>query len=191
MLASLVANANQIRIDMRTFKRIAIGIILSFALLLLIFLVPAFLKPNVTHTSRVTIEKPANEVWQKFMNPDNTGKWLEGFERFEPVSGTPESKGSKQKIFLTINGREESAVETIIEIEPNKKFAFNLDSDRFQNEITISLTSNGGSTEFVQTEVASGKGVLMRALIYWVSDEMFKISQKNLENLKKFIEESN
>ena len=36
--------------------------------------------------STVIINKPINEVWEFFKNPDNLKLWLGGFQRFEPVS---------------------------------------------------------------------------------------------------------
>ncbi|MFV0389941.1 MAG: SRPBCC family protein [Pyrinomonadaceae bacterium] len=171
-------------------KKLLIFIVVFVVLAVVIFLAPAFLRPEVNNESMVLINKPTENVWQKFMNPENMGKWLSNFKRIEPISGAPETPGSKFKIVLDMEGQEQSAVETVNEVVPNTKFAFDLESDIFKDEITVTFENKGLSTEMVQTEKAYGKGLVWRAMMFWMSSTMANISQQNLENFKKFAEKS-
>ena len=56
--------------------------------------------------SRVIINKPVREVWDFFKNPDNLKRWLNGFQRFEPVSGIPGTTGAKTKHYFLEKGKD-------------------------------------------------------------------------------------
>ena len=67
----------------------------------------------------VTINKPAQVVWDYMNDPDNMSKWLDNFDHYEHVSGAPGEKGSKGRHYYNEKGREFIMDEEVIdEIEP-------------------------------------------------------------------------
>ena len=54
----------------------------------------------------LVINKPVVLVWNFFDNPDNLGKWLTGFKRFEHISGQVGHIGSKSRQIYEERGRQ-------------------------------------------------------------------------------------
>ncbi|MEZ5344832.1 MAG: SRPBCC family protein [Pyrinomonadaceae bacterium] len=170
-------------------KKVLIGLVVAVVLLLAIFFAPAFLVPVVTNETRVTINKPREEVWKKFMDSSQMGKWLVGFKSIETISGEPDKVGSKHKIVLEENGQRFEATETVKEVVENEKFAFELAADAIRDDITVTLINKGLTTEVVQSERVTADGVFYRAMCFWMKSWMRERSQQNMDNLKKYIEE--
>ncbi len=171
-------------------KKILLGLLLLIVLAVVAFFAPAFLKPVLTNESRVTIDKLREEAWKKFMQTENMDKWLIGFKSIELVSGEQGAVGSKYKIVIEENGQRMEAFETVKEVVENERFAFELASDMVSDDIIVTFTDKGDATEVVQSETIKGKGILWRALFYWMQSSMSQRSQDNLNNLKKYIEEN-
>lgn len=64
-------------------------------------------------SSSMVIRAPRDRVVELFSNPDNLAKWQDGFEKVEPVSGTPGQVGAQKKMFYKQGGREMELLETI------------------------------------------------------------------------------
>jgi len=169
-------------------KKIILGLLALIVAVTAIFLAPAILKPTLTNESRVTINKPREEVWKKFMDSSKMGEWLIGFKSIEPVSGEPNKVGSKYKITIEENGEQMEAFETVKEIVENEKFAFELANDMVSDDIIVTFVNRGLTTEVVQSETINAKGIVWKALFYWMQSTITKRSQENLNNLKKYIE---
>jgi uncharacterized membrane protein len=170
-------------------KKILLGLLLVIFLLIVGFFAPAVLKSELSHESRVTINKPPNEVWKKFTNSDNMGKWIQGFKSIELVSGEQDTVGSKYKITVEDDGQTFEAIETVKEFVENEKFAFRLEGDMLTDDIIVTFANKGLTTEMVQSETIVAKGILWKALFYWMQSTMSARSQSNLNNFKRFVEE--
>ena len=171
-------------------KKLLIGLLIVIVALAIGFFAPAFLKPTLTHENRVMVNKPPAEVWEKFSNTDNLPKWIEGFKSIETISGEPNQVGSKYKVVIEDNGQTFEATETVKEIVENEKFAFELDSDMATTDVEFTLINKGLSTEVVEKDTFTGKGIFWKALFYWMQSSMKERSKTNLERFKKFAEES-
>ena len=154
-----------------------------------IFISPAFLKPQLNYENTVSINKTPEEVWKKMMQTENMDKWLKGFKSIETLSGEPGTAGSKHKIVIEEDGHRFEAVETVKEVIENKKFSFILDGDVLTNDVVVSLTDKGLTTDYTQAESVEGKGILMRAMFFWMQSEFSKRSKESLESFKKYAEE--
>src|SRR6187399_1715775 len=65
------------------------------------------------YTCRIEINKPLETVVSLFDNPDYLGKWMNGLQSFEPLSGTPGQPGAKSKLKFKMGNREIEMIETI------------------------------------------------------------------------------
>ncbi len=170
-------------------KKLLIVLLSLILIAVVIFFAPAILKPTLTHESRVLIGKSREEVWKKFTDSENMGKWIEGFKSIETISGEPKTVGSKYKIVIEEDGNRFEAIETVKEIVENEKFVFELSGDMLTDDVVVTLVDKGLSTEIIQTETLRAKGFLYKALFYWMHSTLSEKSQSNLNNFKKFAEE--
>ena len=65
------------------------------------------------YTNEIEINKPIKKVIELFDNPDNMGKWMEGLQSFEHISGTPGKPGAKSKLKFLHKGRAMELIETV------------------------------------------------------------------------------
>ncbi len=170
-------------------KKILLGLLTVIIGVAAVFFAPAFLKPILNHENRVMINEPREEVWKKMMDAGKMGKWLKGFKSIETLSGEPGTVGSKYKIVVEEDGHRFEAIETVKEVIENEKFAFILDGDVLTNDVVIILADKGLTTDYTQAETITGKGIFMRALLYWMQSEFSKRSKDSLESFKKYLEE--
>ena len=169
-------------------KKLLLILFLAIVAAVLIFFVPAILNPTLSQESKISISEPRILVWDEWTNPDNMAKWLEGFKSIERISGEPLTKGSKYKIVVEMDGEQFEAIEEITDVVTHEKFSFRLIGDMLTDDVTVTLTDKGLTTDFVQSETIAAKGLFNRAFFYWMQSSMAAQSQKNLDNLKKFIE---
>src|SRR5215467_1056458 len=85
--------------------------------------------------SKVVINRPAKTVWDFLNNPDNLKLWIAGFQKVEPISGTPGTIGAKAKHYFKEKGKNIVLDEEITEVIPGKKFASTLSSSMMINTV--------------------------------------------------------
>lgn len=88
----------------------------------------------------ITINKPVKEVWDYMDNPDNLPKWLNGFERYEFVSGEYGKVGAKGIHHYNENGRKYTMNEEVVEMREYEFIKLNVTSKSLdmiiENEFT-------------------------------------------------------
>ena len=110
----------------------------------------------------VIINRPIKEVWEFFKDPNKLKLWLGGFQRFEPVSGTPGTVGAKAKHYFIERGKELVLEEEIIEVIPEKKFLGTLGSPMMVNTVTNYFNDLGNNkTEYSLSSDTQFKGFLL------------------------------
>lgn len=145
----------------------------------------------VTET-KIIINKPVKEVWDFFQDPGNLKLWLSGFQKVEPVSGTPGTVGSKAKHYFLERGKELVLDEEITEVVPGKKFAGTLGSSMMINNVTSHFTDLGNDqTEYSLTSDTQFKGFLWKQLGPLMKGEFKKRQERDLQTLKQVIENGN
>ena len=64
-------------------------------------------------TCTVDINKPLDEVLERFQDPDGLKEWQDGFEKIEHISGEPGKQGAVSKMYYTYRGKPMIITETI------------------------------------------------------------------------------
>ena len=137
----------------------------------------------------VIINKPIKEVWAFFKNPGNLKLWLGGFQRFEPVSGTPGTVGAKAKHYFLEKGKELVMDEEIIEEIPEKKFVGTLGSPMMVNTVTNYFNDLGNNkTEYSLSSDTQFKGFFWKQIGPLMKSEFKKRQENDLQRLKKVLE---
>ena len=136
----------------------------------------------------ITINQPAEKVWELFMNPDNLQHWFTGFVSAEHLSGNIGETGSVSKLKFMERGKVMEVTETVLIAKPNQQYAFEMRHDTFETETDIRFISFGQRTEMVQTVQFSPKGFFMKLLMPMVKGAMKKRMANELLRFKNFAE---
>lgn len=169
------------------FLKYTLGII---AVLILGFLALGFIKPNISYTSEILVDKNTFESWQVLQDPDKLADWLPGFEKMEHLSGTPGAVGAVSNVYFNQDGQPMVIKETITEIVPQKSISMIYESDFMNMDYTLELTDVDGKTRINTHTTATGNGVFSKSLMVILSGTIHNQEDINLANLKKTIEEN-
>ena len=140
------------------------------------------------YSSEIEINKPVDKVVELFDNSDNMGKWMEGLQSFEHISGKPGQVGSKSRLKFKMGKREIEMIETItVRNLPDEfsgtyeaKGVFNLVKNKF-------VALPGNKTKYVSEQEFQFKGFMK--IIGFLMPAMFKKqSMKYLIDFKNFVE---
>ena len=139
--------------------------------------------------TKVIINKPINEVWEFFKNPDNLKLWLSGFQKFEHISGIPGTVGAKAKHHFLERGKELILDGELTEVIQEKRIIGILDSSMMLNTVTNSFDDLGND----QTEVGISsdtqfKGFPWKQIGPLMKSEFKKRQEKDLQTLKQVLE---
>jgi carbon monoxide dehydrogenase subunit G len=170
-------------------KKLLIAIFCLMATFAVIFFAPAFFAGSIEYQNTVEIPRSPEFVWQQMIEPEKLGKWLKGLKSIEVLSGSPGKIGSKYRIIVEEDGDRFEAVETVTEVQDHKKFGFTLDGDLLTNDVVVTLEPKGSGTKYTQAESVKPKGILMRAMFFWMQSWMSGRSKEDLDNFRKFVSE--
>lgn len=140
------------------------------------------------YTAEIEINKPIDTVIELFDNPDNMGKWMEGLQSFEHLSGTPGEPGAKSRLKFKMGKREIEMIETVTVRNLPDEFSgtyeaagvFNIVKNKFE-KITENKTKYFTENEF------QFKGFMK--IMAWIMPGAFKKqSMKYLKSFKQFAE---
>ena len=100
--------------------------------------------------SSMVIQAPRDRVVELFSNPDNLSKWQDGYQRSEPVSGTPGQPGAQKKMFYSMGGREMELLETITSNDLPDSFSALYQHPAMENTMTSRFVEieGGAATRF-------------------------------------------
>lgn len=140
----------------------------------------------------IDIHLPIDKTVELWKNPDYFKNWQDGFERMEHISGQPETKGAKSKIYF--NGkRKMELLETIITSDlPNAKIALyehihmtNTQASRFE-------AIGPNKTKYIsEVEYTNFNGLLIKLMARLFPGKFKQQSQKWMEQFKAFAESTN
>lgn len=142
----------------------------------------------MNYTVEIEINKPIDTVIELFDNPDNMGKWMEGLQSFEHLSGTPGEPGAKSRLKFKMGKREIEMIETVTVRNLPDEFSgtyeaagvFNIVKNKFE-KITENKTKYFTENEF------QFKGFMK--IMAWIMPGAFKKqSMKYLKSFKQFAE---
>lgn len=141
-------------------------------------------------TIAIDINCPRDRVIEIFDNPDNMAKWQEGFQSFEPLSGTPGQPGAKSKL-IYINGKHRiQLIETItvrdLPDEFNGTYEWDGGSNTLRNQFTQVSPS---ATRWTSTCTYEFKGPMLKLMGLFVPGMFKKQNMKFMQNFKALCED--
>jgi len=140
------------------------------------------------YTVEIEINKPVSRVIELFDSIDNMFKWMEGLEKFEPISGTPGQVGAKSKLTFKVKNRKMEMIEIITVKNLPKEFigicevkGARIIVKNFFHEL------HGNKTRYLAEQKFQLKG-FMRCIAFLMPGMFKKQLMKHLEAFRNFVE---
>ena len=135
-----------------------------------------------------TINKPLDEVIEKFKDPEGLKHWMEGLQKIEHLSGTPGEVGAKSDLHFLHKKKEMKIRETILEQNLPKQMKFEYQSPMGNNEVEM-LFEKISETSVKQTNNSyfELKG-FMKIMGFFMKGMFKKQSLKYMTAFKEYVE---
>jgi carbon monoxide dehydrogenase subunit G len=163
--------------------------ILGILVILIIgfFLLGVF-KAEVSYDCEIMVDKPLAESWAVSQDEEKMSDWLKGFQKVEPVSGTPGTVGAVADVYFITDGQEMIIRETITEIVPDESISMSFTSDFMNMDYKLVMTPVDGKTKLSSSTTAIGNGMVSKSLMALMGSSIKAQEETNLANLKNTIE---
>ena len=141
------------------------------------------------YTVSNTINKPLDEVIEKFMDPEGVKHWMEGFQRMEHLEGTPGEVGAKSDFYFLHKKKEMKIRETILEKNLPHQMKFAYESPMGYNEVEMQFEKlSDNSVKQINNSYFELKG-FMKIMGFFTKGMFKKQSLKFLNAFKNYVEQ--
>ena len=133
------------------------------------------------------IDVPRDKVVELFTDPENSTKWMDDLERYEPISGDPGIPGSTYRLVPKKGNM--IFVATVIARELPNKLRLRLDNSNitvFVKGTFVALSPQ--KTRLTSEEVFRFKGVFQKIFGFLASSSIKKVHRRHIEAFKRFAE---
>jgi len=135
-----------------------------------------------------TINRPLDEVIEKFKDPESLAQWMEGLQRVEHLSGTPGEVGAKSDLHFLHKNKEMKMTETILEQNLPHSMKFSYQSSMGYNEVEMTFEKlSDTSVKQTNNSYFELKGI-MKIMGFFMKGMFKKQSLKYLAAFKSFVE---
>lgn len=140
------------------------------------------------YTAEIEINLPIDRVVMLFDDPSNLGKWMEGLQSFEHISGTPGQPGAKSRLKFFVHNRNLELIETITIRNLPDEFSGTYETKGIYNIVKNKFIAlPGNRTKHISEQEFQFNG-LMKLIAFLMPGAFKKQSMKYLADFKKFAE---
>jgi uncharacterized protein YndB with AHSA1/START domain len=138
--------------------------------------------------SEIIINKPVKDVFQYTVNPKKLFLWVDGFEKFKPLSGKVRQVGSiATHIYNDKEGKLEVR-EEVLALESGKSLTTHLSHKNMETTLNFRFLDQGNSTKIIVETRVRLKPLLFNLASPFVKTPMKKQQQADLNRLKNRLE---
>lgn len=142
------------------------------------------------YTVSNTINKPLEEVVERFKDPEGVKHWMEGLQSIEPLEGTPLEVGSTTNFHFLHKGKEMTIHETVLEQNLPDKVKFGYKSAMGYNEVEMRFEKmDEHSVKQINNSYFELKGI-MKIMGVFMKGMFKKQSLKYMDAFKAYVEGS-
>lgn len=142
------------------------------AILVIIFLLIGFIKPDITYDCEIMVNKPLEESWNVTQDEEKMSEWLEGFQKVEQVSGTSGTVGAVSNVYFITDEQEMIIKETITDIKPNESIEMIFESDFMNMDYTLKMASINGKTKISSNTIVKGNGMFSKSIMVLLGNSL-------------------
>ena len=136
-----------------------------------------------------TINRPLDEVVEKFKDPEGVKHWMEGLQKIEHLSGTPSEVGAKSDFYFLHKNKEMKISETILEQNLPDQIKFAYQSPMGKNEVEMRFEKlSDNSVKQINNSYFEMKG-FMKIMGFFLKGMFKKQSLKYMTAFKNYVEQ--
>lgn len=140
------------------------------------------------YTVEVDIDRPLEEVVEKFDNQDNYSSWMKGLESFENIEGKQGQEGAKTKFKFDMGKRKMEMIETVLKRDLPKQYVVSYEVNGVYNEVDNRFEKiDDNKTLYTTHQYFKFKG-FMKIIGLLFGRSFKKQSLKYANDFKKFVE---
>ncbi|SDS68362.1 SRPBCC family protein [Gramella sp. MAR_2010_147] len=137
----------------------------------------------------IVIEKPKNEVIEKFSNPDNMEHWQRGFIFMKPINGKLGAEGSQNLLKYKMGKREIEMTETILKNNLPHEFSATYNAKGVYNHQVNKFTETPEKHTIWAAYNEFKLSGFMKVFGWFMPGAFKKQSLKYMEDFKAFVED--
>ena len=140
------------------------------------------------YTCKIEINRPIEQVIERFDSIDNMYKWMKGLQKIEPFSGIQGEVGAKMKLTFQMGKRSMEMIETITVKDLPNEFSGTYDAQGVHNIVKnyFKVIDNYRTLYYTEQEFQF-KG-FMKIIGLLFPGAFKRQSMKYLEDFKEFVE---
>jgi len=140
------------------------------------------------YSVEIDIDKPINEVVEKFLDRSNYKFWMEGLLNLEPISGNQGEEGAQSAFKFKMGNREIDMTETVLKVNLPNEYVVSYEAKGVNNTVANQFVElSNSTTKCITTTEFQFKG-FMKIMAFLMPGAFKKQSMKYLKDFKKFIE---
>lgn len=171
---------------MKTVK-IILGIIITLSIA---FFATGLIIKELNYESKVTINKPVEEVFAIFNNDENLSKWIPEIKSIKEINKVDGMVGSTYAVTVISQGQEMTLEEKVLAYEPNKKVKLMFNGGGMLKTDDYIFESNGGNTIIKLKANCKSTGFILGCMLPFVKGKLQEQDQQYLANFKEFVEKN-
>ena len=141
------------------------------------------------YTLSNTINRPLEEVIEKFIEPDGAIHWMEGLQKIERLSDKPHEVGAKSNFHFLHRNKKMQITETILEQNLPDQIKFGFQSTMGYNEVEMLFERlSDDSVKQINNSYFELKG-FMKVFGFLMKGMFKKQSLKYMVSFKKYVEQ--
>jgi hypothetical protein len=139
--------------------------------------------------SEIIINKPLKDVFKYTINPKNLSNWVDGFEKFKPLSGKSWQVGSIGIQFYNDKEGKLEVREEVLAHESDKSLKTHLSHKNMETILEFRFLDQGDSTKLIAEAQVRLKPFLFNLFAPFVKTPMKKQQLADLKRLKNCLEQ--
>ena len=141
------------------------------------------------YDNQITINKPVDEVIEKFQDPECLKHWQPGLQKMELVSGEEGKAGSVYNIHFKMGKRDVVMKETILQINLPEIFEATYEAKNVWNKESVRFEKKGDNETIYHAHSIFKFSGFMKIIGLFFPKAFKKQSCKYMENFKAFVED--
>ena len=143
----------------------------------------------MNYTLELTIDKPRQEVWQIFNDPEKMRAWQTSLTTIELLNGTAGQPGAESKLTFEEKGRAYSLLEKIISCQAPESILQSYENQFSINTIHNSFLEQGQNQTLWVTETEyKFKTLLMKIMGPVYKKNLVARTQRDMQRFKELVE---
>jgi len=167
------------------FLKIILGIVLLTGVGLL--LIGVFI-PETHYELEVKVERPRQEVFSIFNDPETMPHWIEGFKSMERLSGEQGRNGATYRMTVLNDGKEISVTQNVVKQIAAESCEYLVTDENMNNKVLITFTDDGTGTVIRVSKYFKGRKMLSRCMLPLLKSSLYEQDVRQFNMLKAYIE---